>query len=88
LEQRRLSWRCVNGHAGAFQDPTVEMWCRSLIYETARLIDLYSTFSPIQALEPDLRQKFLHRLGRIADEQFGGKVERPLTVALYKAQRP
>jgi SAM-dependent methyltransferase len=74
--------------AGGFNDPVVEIWRRSLTYETARLVDLYSTFSPIQALEPDSRRKFLHSLGRIADEKFGGQVERPFMTVLYTARRP
>jgi SAM-dependent methyltransferase len=71
-----------------FRDAEVAVWRWSLIYDTRRLVDLYSTFSPIQALEANMRRKFLCDLARIADEQFAGRVERPFVAALYTAQRP
>lgn len=73
--------------ATGFQDPKVEVWSSSLTYDTARLVALYSTYSPIQALEPDSRREFLGKLAQIADEQFGGRVERPLITILYTARR-
>jgi len=72
--------------AAGFQDAEVEVWCSSLVCDTARLVALYSTFSPIQALEPNSRQRFLTDLAQIADEQFGGQLERPLLTVLYSAQ--
>ena len=51
------------------------------------LVALYSTFSPIQALEPDSRQQFLDKLAQIANDQFAGHVERPLVTVLYTARR-
>jgi hypothetical protein len=73
--------------AAQFSDPEVTIWRRNLTYETARLVDLYSTFSPIQALEPDSRRRFLSSLARVADEQFDGQVERPFITVLYTARR-
>lgn len=72
--------------ANGFQDAEVELWRSSFSYDTSRLIALYSTFSPIQALAPDSRQLFLSSLAQIADEQFGGNVERPLITVLYTAR--
>jgi trans-aconitate methyltransferase len=66
----------------------VDLWRWTLTYDTARLVALYSTFSPIQSLQPTPRRTFLTHLARIADEQFGGRVERPLISVLYTAQRP
>jgi hypothetical protein len=57
------------------------------VYETERLVELYSTFSPIQALPLERRLKFLGELGSIAERQFGGRVERPFMTVLYTAQR-
>jgi SAM-dependent methyltransferase len=71
-----------------FCDPDVELWHWTIRYDTARLVALYSTFSPIQSLEPEARQVFLANLARIADEQFGGDVERPFTSVLYTARKP
>jgi SAM-dependent methyltransferase len=73
--------------AAGFQDPEVEVWRSSLTYDTARLVALYSTYSPIQALEPDLRREFLSNLAQISDEQFRGRVERPLITVLYTSRR-
>jgi ubiquinone/menaquinone biosynthesis C-methylase UbiE len=70
-----------------FKEVDVEAWSSTLTYDTARLVALYSTFSPIQALDPDSRQKFLTEFARIVDEQFRGQVERPLTTVLYTARR-
>jgi SAM-dependent methyltransferase len=73
--------------ATGFKDAEVETWSSRLTCDTARLVALYSTFSPIQALDPNSRQQFLIDLARIADEQFGGQVERPLIAVLYTARR-
>jgi trans-aconitate methyltransferase len=73
--------------AAGFQNPEVEVWSSNLTCDTARLVALYSTYSSIQALEPDSRQQFLEDLARIADQQFGGRVERPLVTILYTARR-
>jgi hypothetical protein len=74
--------------AGGFREPEVEVWRWSLTCETARLVDLYSIFSPIQSLQARLRRQFLHSLARVADEQFGGRAERPCVTVLYTARRP
>lgn len=71
-----------------FCDPDVELWHWKITYDTARLVGLYSTFSPIQSLEPEARHVFLENLARIADKQFGGHVERSFTSVLYTARKP
>ena len=73
--------------ANGFKDPEMEVWSSSLACDTARLVALYSTFSPIQALEPDSRREFLSKLAQITDERFGGRVERALVTVLYTGQR-
>jgi SAM-dependent methyltransferase len=74
--------------SAGFRDPAVELWHWTIRYDTARLVALYSTFSPIQSLEPEARQVFLENLARIVDEQFGGQVDRPFTSVLYTARKP
>jgi SAM-dependent methyltransferase len=74
-------------NAAGFKNSEIELWSSSLTCDTARLVALYSTFSPIQALEPEPRREFLSDLARIADEQFGGRVERALVTVLYSGQR-
>jgi len=66
----------------------VQTWLWSEVYETARVVALYRTFSPIQALEPERLERFLADLARIAEREFGGRVERPFTTALYTARNP
>jgi SAM-dependent methyltransferase len=73
--------------ANGFHDAEVELWRSSVSYDTSRLVALYSTFSPIQALEPDSRREFLSNLAQVADDQFGGHVERPVITVLYTARR-
>jgi hypothetical protein len=73
--------------AAGFVAPEVDLWRWTLRYDTTRLVGLYRTFSPIHALEPKNRKLFLRELARIADEQFGGCVERPFITVLYTAQR-
>jgi SAM-dependent methyltransferase len=74
--------------AAGFADAEAETWRWTDVYETARVVALYRTFSPIQALPPDRRETFMTDLARIADEQFGGRIERPFTTTLYTARRP
>jgi len=69
-----------------FDDARVDVWTWTAVYDTARVVALYETFSPIQALAPARREAFMRALARIADERFGGRLERPITTALYTAQ--
>jgi SAM-dependent methyltransferase len=85
LDQDR---RLEDLNAGGFQNPEVEMWRSSLTCDTAGLVALYSTFSPIQALEAKSREQFLAGLAQVANEQFGGRVERQLITVLYTARKP
>jgi hypothetical protein len=48
---------------------------------------LYATFSPLQRLAEDARSRLLDDLVRIADEDFGGRIMRPLVTAIYTARR-
>jgi SAM-dependent methyltransferase len=73
--------------ANGFHDAEVDLWRSSLTCDTAGLVALYSTFSPIQILEPNSRQQLLSGLAQIADEQFGGRVERALITVLYTARK-
>lgn len=53
-----------------------------------QLVALMATFSPI-LLMPDAKRKvFLSRLRAIADEKFGGNVERVFQTAIYTARKP
>jgi SAM-dependent methyltransferase len=70
-----------------FQHAVAESWHWDCRYETARLVQLYNSFSPVRVLETGRRRQILHELTRIIDEQFGGIVQRIFTTALYTGQR-
>jgi SAM-dependent methyltransferase len=61
-------------------------WTRT--WDSAGIRGLYSTFSPISALEPERREEFLDSVARVAEVDFGGRVEKPLVTSLYTARRP
>jgi SAM-dependent methyltransferase len=73
--------------AAGFQMAEVDLWRWTLRYDTHRLLDLYRTFSPVAMLEPKKRNLLLDELGRVADQQFGGSVERPFITVMYTARR-
>ncbi|HUG64659.1 MAG TPA: class I SAM-dependent methyltransferase [Gaiellaceae bacterium] len=57
-------------------------------WDTAGIRGLYSTFSPLSALEPARREAFLDEVAQIADTEFGGRVEKPLVTSVYTARKP
>lgn len=57
-------------------------------WDTAGIRALFSTFSPISSLEPERRQEFLDSVARIAEGDFGGRVEKPLVTSLYTGRKP
>jgi len=54
---------------------------------TAQVRALWGTFSEVVTLPPKKREWFLTELGRVVDDQFGGKVEIPMLTPLYTARR-
>jgi SAM-dependent methyltransferase len=74
------------GAAGFEEAAHDEMrWGRE--WDTAGIRGLYSTFSPLSALAPERREDVLDGIARVAQEEFGGRVERPLVTSLYTARR-
>lgn len=57
-------------------------------WDTAGIRNLYSTFSPVISLEPAHRERLLDAVERIAADDFGGRVEKPLVTSLYTARKP
>jgi len=72
---------------GAFTEIRSETFRRRVLFTSAELRALYATFAPLARQPPDDRSKRLDLLARIADEQFGGRVEREVLTPLYTAQR-
>jgi SAM-dependent methyltransferase len=80
---RIANLRAVN----AFENIQVETISWAVVFDTARVLHLYSTFSLISRLTPEHRQRLLGDLGQIADKDFGGRVELAITTPIYTAQR-
>ena len=57
-------------------------------WDTTGIRDLFASFSPVRVLAPDRREALLDEIARIADEEFGGQVTKPVVTALYTARKP
>ena len=86
LVERRARLRALRS-VDRFEEIAFEeiAWSRSL--GTADLRTLWGTFSEIATLPVRSRNRFLDDLARIADEQFGGRVELPMRTRMYTARR-
>jgi transcriptional regulator of aromatic amino acid metabolism len=66
---------------GNFEKIENQMFNTSAIFETAKLIELYATFSEISILDPTERNRLLEKLAEIADRRFNGRVEKPIVTS-------
>ena len=57
-------------------------------WDTGGIRGLYGTFSPIRSLDERRREALLDEVARVAEHEFGGRVERMLTTSLYTARKP
>jgi len=78
--------RIANLRAVGFKNIEVETIGWTVSFDTARMIKLYRTFSPISTLDPGDRQRLLDNLRQLSDKQFGGKVVMRITTPIYTAQ--
>ncbi len=80
-------WLSAFGEAGFTpHPPQVERW--TLVLDPTAVRSLYASFSNVTTLQPDARDALLDRLADIAVNQFGGRVERNMTTAIYTAGLP
>lgn len=56
-------------------------------FSSGEIRSLYGSFSAITSLDEVPRERLLAELVRVAEDEFGGQVERPLVSAVYTAQR-
>jgi SAM-dependent methyltransferase len=56
----------------------------SFVLDTWQVGKLYESFSHIQRLEEAARSSLIDQLKKIADDEFGGRVERNVTSCLYR----
>jgi SAM-dependent methyltransferase len=57
-------------------------------WDTEGIRALYATFSPIARLDEERRKDILDGVARIAELDFGGRVERTLVTSLYTGRKP
>lgn len=72
---------------GALLPPRIEEIGWTARLDVAQLRGLYGTFSPIQRQPETERERILDGLGEIAEEEFGGVVERPFLTVVYLSKR-
>lgn len=74
--------------AAGFVDAEHELAEWDTSWDTAGIRALYGSLSPILRLDERRRTELLDEIARIADQDFGGRVSRAITTALYTARRP
>jgi SAM-dependent methyltransferase len=74
--------------AAGFVDIGHEVIRWTATFSTERTRELYATFSPIASRPPAERERVLDRVARVAEEEFGGRVDRPMVTAIHTARRP
>jgi SAM-dependent methyltransferase len=75
-------------HAAGFERPEHELIPWRADWDTNGIRNLYASFSPIARLDDGRRARILDGIARIAEEEFGGRIERVLRTSLYTAWRP
>lgn len=75
-------------HEGGFTRCQHEVVRWRASWDTEGIRALYGTFSPIARAPAERRREILAGVARIAERDFGGRVERTLMTALYTARRP
>jgi SAM-dependent methyltransferase len=71
-----------------FERAELELITGSREWDADGIRGLFATFSPIARLEPSRRDGILDEIARIAREDFGDRVVKPVLTRLYTAQSP
>lgn len=74
--------------AAGFTNVAHDLMRWTLRMNTARTRALYATYGSISRLHAIERESLLDEIARIANEQFGGRVERKMITLIYTAQKP
>jgi SAM-dependent methyltransferase len=72
---------------GAFEDVACEMIRWTVALDPAGVRGLYATFSPVSRLPAEEQARLLEALAGVAEDRFGGRVERPIVTPIYTARR-
>jgi SAM-dependent methyltransferase len=79
--------RSALGSAG-FASFTHDLYPWQASWDRDGIRGLYATFSPIRRLEDGRRERLLDEIARVAEHDFGDRVDRTLTTSLYTARKP
>jgi SAM-dependent methyltransferase len=71
-----------------FENTQVDVFRWTREWDAAGLRALFATFSPIIVLDEADRKSVLDRIERLAADEFGGRVEKPVLTTLYTARKP
>lgn len=80
--------RITELQSAGFRDVFYEEIKWSPILTTRQVVDLTATFSPVSRLPEEERKRFLNQIEEIANEEFGGVVQRNFVTAIYLSQKP
>lgn len=80
--------RSTELRAARFDAIQHELIRSALTFDTAGIVDLIATFSPVTRLPDDDRLAFLDAVSQIAEHQFGGVIPRRFVTSLYIARKP
>ncbi|EGJ8568808.1 methyltransferase domain-containing protein [Salmonella enterica] len=80
--------RITELQSAGFRDVFYEEIRWSSILTTRQVVDLTATFSPVSRLPEEERKRFLNQIEKIADEEFGGLVQRNFITAIYLTRKP
>jgi hypothetical protein len=71
-----------------FERAELELISSSREWDAEGIRGLFATFSPIARLEPARRDEILDEIARIARDDFGNTVVKPVLTRLYTARNP
>lgn len=74
--------------AAGFTNVAHDLMHWTLTMDTPRARALYATYGSISRLNAGERESLLDQIARVANEQFGGRVERKMITPIYTAQKP
>ena len=74
--------------AAGFEEPSYERIPWSKTFDAKGIREIFSTFSPFLYVDEHERTELLDALERIAREDFGDRVEKPIVTMLYTARKP
>ncbi|MEZ6031323.1 MAG: class I SAM-dependent methyltransferase [Hyphomonadaceae bacterium] len=73
--------------AAGFVEIEHRLFRQEIVFTPERVAALYATFSRVRMAPPDVRQRLHVECERIAREQFGGEVRRPVTCSAFVGRK-